>query len=103
MQRSLMADAPTASLLVELSGQIKSMALVHEMLYRSETLNQIDFHAYLQALIGYLRGAFDPRGAIRINVAMTEIWMRLDIAIPCGLIVNELVVNALKYAFPPDG
>jgi two-component sensor histidine kinase len=100
LQRNLLTDAPTVSLLADLRGRIKSMALIHEMLYQSGTLSRVDFHPYLQALIGYLRSSFDPHHTVQFSVAATDIWMNLDTAIPCGLIVNELVINALKYAFP---
>ncbi|MBK8538377.1 MAG: PAS domain-containing protein [Candidatus Competibacteraceae bacterium] len=55
LQRAMQTDVAASSLLNELSGRIKAMSLVHEMLYQSDTLNWIDFHAYLQALIEYLR------------------------------------------------
>jgi two-component sensor histidine kinase len=87
---------------MELGNRIRSMALVHEMLYQSGNLNRIDFQEYLQTLVAHLRHAFDPEGAIRIEVAAAGVQMDLDAAIPCGLIVNELMINALKYAFPPD-
>ena len=100
LQRNAANGAILSSLLDELSNRIRSMALVHEMLYRSDHLDRIDFHRYLQALIGHLRGSFEPSGAVRVEVAAEGIWMSLDVAIPCGLIVNELVINAFKHAFP---
>lgn len=99
LQRESVTDPPMASRLAELRNRIKSMALIHEMLYQSGNLSRVDFHGYLQALTGHLRGSLDPRGAIRLRVTAPKIWMTLDTAIPCGLIVNELVTNALKYAF----
>lgn len=102
LQQDRNGDSQNQSLLAEMGSRIRSMALVHEMLYRSANLSEIDFDAYLQALVEHLRGSFDPRGAIRISVAAAGVRMNLDTAIPCGLIVNELVINALKYAFPAE-
>ncbi len=99
---NLLTDASIISIFAEISSRIKAMALVHEMLYQSDNLSQIDFQDYLESLVRHLRGSFDPHGAIRFNLAATGIWMNIDTAIPCGLIINELVINALKYAFPPD-
>ena len=100
LQREGVTEAALARQLVELGNRIRSMALVHEMLYQSDNLNRIDFQEYLQTLVAHLRHALDPQGTIRIEVAATGIYLDLDTAIPCGLIVNELVINALKYAFP---
>lgn len=102
LQQDRNGDPQNRSLLAEMGSRIRSMALVHEMLYRSAHLSEIDFDAYLQALVEHLRGSFDPRGVIRISVAAAGVRMNLDTAIPCGLIVNELVINALKYAFPAE-
>ena len=90
------------SVLMEMGSRFQSMALVHEMLYRSAHINEIDLSAYLQTLIGHLYSAFNADRPIRIRIAADEVRMNLDTAIPCGLIVNELVVNAFKHAFPAD-
>ncbi len=83
--------------------RIRSMALIHEKLYQSESLAQIDFAEYIRDLTAYL---FQAQGAhtrhLTLNVQADEVLLSLDTAIPCGLLLNELVSNALQHAFP-DG
>lgn len=82
-------------------SRIQSMALIHEKLYQSPDLAGVDFGAYVEVLAAYLRTSSGP-AASRVGVDVQVGDVRLDInrAIPCGLIINELVTNALKYAFP---
>ena len=73
--------------------------MINEKLYRADDLAQIDFQAYSQALLTHLRTSFgSPR--IRFQVEAEEVRMPLTMAMPCGMIINELVTNAMKYAFP---
>jgi PAS domain S-box-containing protein len=84
-------------------NRIRSMALVHERLYRSPDLAIIDFEQYLHDLCGYLvQGYHAESKGIVLNVNVGSIRLDVDMAIPCGLIVNELVSNALKHAFPEN-
>jgi PAS domain S-box-containing protein len=81
--------------------RIKAMALIHERLYESTDMASIDFAGYVEGLSTYLFNTYliDP-GRIRLNIEAYGISLGIDRAIPCGLIINELLSNALKHAFP---
>jgi PAS domain S-box-containing protein len=83
--------------------RIHSMALVHQLLYQSRDLASIDFSGYIRELVGRLGDSFAARESrITFAVSAPGIHLDIDTAVPCGLIVNELVSNSLRHAFP-DG
>jgi two-component sensor histidine kinase len=99
MQRRMLQDPQGRDILTELAGRIRSMSLIHEKLYRADNLARIDFQMYLKALISHLRTSYgSPR--IQCHTEAPGVELPLDLAVPCGMIVNELMTNALKYAFP---
>jgi two-component sensor histidine kinase len=76
------------------------MALVHEKLYQSADLGQIDFADYAQSLLSYLWRAHGAAAAnVRMTLDLSTVLLPVDTAVPCGLILNELAGNALKHAF----
>lgn len=85
----------------ECQGRVRSLALIHEQLYRSQDLSRIDFAAYVQELVEHLAQGMGG-GAARVSFRfdLQPFPLPLDLAIPCGMIVNELVSNSLKHAFP---
>jgi len=103
LQEDYMKDAKGVEILRESQNRVKSMALIHEQLYGTADLAKIDFGRYIQGLTANLFDAYgiDP-ARIRLNVRADDIALGVDMAVPCGLIINELVSNALKHAFLPD-
>jgi two-component sensor histidine kinase len=82
-------------------NRLKAMALIHERLYQSPDLAQIDFANYARGLAEYLLGTYQVDGhRIRLDLQVESVPMTVDMAIPCALAINELVSNSLKYAFP---
>lgn len=81
-------------------NRIKSMASIHELFYKSETLDKLNFENYVRKLVGDLNYTYSGhQKGVSINVDLKNVYLNLDIAIPLGLVINEIVSNALKYAF----
>lgn len=99
LQKKSMRDKSHHSGLDELALRIKSMSLVHEHLYHSEKLSHINFQEYATTLASSLRASFAIGRKVKFTIH-SEVAVSLDIAIPCGMIVNELLTNSLKYGFP---
>ncbi len=100
LQSANIKDPEARALFLETRHRVRSMSLIHEKLYQSSDLARIDFADYLKALTSGLAGSFaGSASAVAISVDVDEIMLGVDSAVPCGLIVNELVTNCFKYAF----
>ena len=103
LQSESLTDPQDLQIFQESQHRIRSMALIHEHLYQSEDLAQIDFAQYIQELVYSLFSSYAAGvSGITLKLDVDAILLDIDTAIPCGLILNELVSNSLKHAFP-DG
>lgn len=100
LQTSYSKEKETANRLKECQNRIKTMAYIHESLYQTKDFMQINFGEYITNLVRNLFYSYDANPQkIKAKFDVDKIFLSLDTSIPCGLIVNELVSNALKYAF----
>ncbi|MEG4517595.1 MULTISPECIES: PAS domain S-box protein [unclassified Microcoleus] len=103
LQSNTVADPQVSKMFEESQNRLYSMALIHEKLYRSTNLAQINFGEYLEDLVSNLFHSYNiSNNQIQLQVLAEPISLNLETATPCGLIANELVSNTLKHAFP-DG
>jgi PAS domain S-box-containing protein len=101
LQAEQIKDEKTLLILQESQHRIRSMALIHETLYQSSDLARVDFAQYIDQLLRYLFHSYGVKSSeIGTEVKVEDILLDLDTAIACGLVIIELVSNALKHAFP---
>jgi len=101
LQSTRMSDKKVIEMFTESSNRIRSMSLIHQKLYQSEDATTVDFDGYVRDLIAALLHSYGvDHNAIRVNLEIDRRGLTMDSAIPCGLIINELVSNSLKHAFP---
>ncbi|MFQ5964147.1 MAG: histidine kinase dimerization/phosphoacceptor domain -containing protein [Candidatus Scalinduaceae bacterium] len=101
LQSEYIKEKKTIDVFRESQARIKLIALVHEQLYQAEDLARVDFAEYVRNLINYLLRAYGVNcNCLSTKINGNNVFLDVNTAIPCGLIVNELVSNSLKYAFP---
>ncbi len=103
LQTDSIKDAAAREVFRSSQSRIRSMALIHERLYKAEDLSRIKAQEYIIKLIDHLEATYDSKSEnIKLKTNIHNILLNLDTAIPCGLIINELVSNSMKYAFPKN-
>ena len=101
LQADQASESQTLQVFEDSQHRIRSMALIHEKLYQAQDLSRVDFREYARSLIGYLSQSYGlGEETIALKIDTEQVLLRVDKAIPCGLILNELASNALKHAFP---
>jgi two-component sensor histidine kinase len=103
IQSGKITNNEMVSMFTNCQNRVKSIALIHEKLYQTNSFTRVDFGSYTKNLVYYLFRMFDVKSdkvSLRLNVE--NVFLPMDTAIPCGLIINELVTNSLKHAFTND-
>ena len=83
----------------DLRHRINSMALIHQKMYESKNLVNVDIKSYIEDLVSNLIDAYDSKTVIHLNTAIDNVLLTIDTIVPLGLILNEIISNSLKYAF----
>ncbi len=99
LQASSAGNPELAALLTESRNRVQAMALVHEEIYKSTDLARIDLSRYLRQLLGILLANMSNGRTVALRLNIQDISLPVNLAVPCGLIINELFTNALKHAF----
>ncbi len=103
LEYSQLSNEHIVEIFKKIENRIKSMAFIHEKLYQENDLNNIHFLEYLEQLSANLFRSFGvDESKINLRLDVENVLLSINKAIPCGLIINELITNAMKYAFPGD-
>ncbi len=103
LQALKVRDEEHRMLYTETSARVRAMALVHEKLYMSENFARINFREYIRELAAGLMASFNAAPSrVKLEIGAENIEIGIDRAVPCAQIVNELISNSLKYAFPGE-
>lgn len=99
LSRMRIDDPRAVDLITNARSKIQSMAFIHSQLYRSERFDRIEMGQHIRELLRYLTAVYNPEGAVSCHVGIEEVYLSLTQAIPCALVMNELISNAFKHAF----
>ncbi len=100
LQSQYVTDERSLAMFQESQNRVKSMALIHEYLYQSRDMARINFSEYIGNLTSHLVRSYGVTDTVRLKMNVDDSRLDIDTAIPCGLIITELVSNSLKHAFP---
>jgi two-component sensor histidine kinase len=101
-QTDYLRDAHTLAIVRESQNRIQAMALIHQKLYQAQSIARVNMQEYIREIVEHLVVSFDREDSVRVCLEVSAIELDVALATPLGLIINEVVTNSLKYAFP-DG
>ncbi|MBF0553778.1 MAG: hypothetical protein HQK96_04390, partial [Nitrospirae bacterium] len=103
IQMSYIDDGIHKNILKETESRVRAMALIHDMLYRSDDVTNIDFKVYIEKLVKHIQNIYCAElRNVKLSMDVRDVSLEMKRSVPCGLLINELLTNAVKYAFP-DG
>ena len=103
LQTRYVDDEEAVNVLKESQNRVRSMAMIHEKLYNSNDLSHINFIDYIQSLVSNLFFSYNIKNSqIKSTLKIDNVQLNMETAVPCGLIISEIVSNSLKYAFPNE-
>ncbi|HXO74778.1 MAG TPA: sensor histidine kinase, partial [Puia sp.] len=98
-QSEFLDDQTALKVMTDSQNRVKAMSIIHQKLYNSQNLSSIDMAEYIGDLVGYLRDGYDGQRRVIFNLEIAKIRLDVSKAVPLGLILNEAITNAFKYAF----
>ncbi len=102
LQTAFISDQKILEIFEELQSRLRSMSLIHELMYSSDNFSGVDIKRYIEKLTEYLIQTYSSSAGIELKLDLESHNLDLDSIIPCGLIINEIITNSLKYAFPVE-
>lgn len=99
LQEEEVKDEKTKKVLIDIQERVFTMELLHRKLYESSNINNIFFDEYVIDLIDVISSSYDTEKKVKTNIVVDKIKLNIEKAMPCGLVLNELITNAFKYAF----
>lgn len=100
LQSAQLEDSATKDAMIASQNRVQSMGIIHQKLYQGTNLGSIEMKDYFLNLVDGILDSFNAENKVKIECAMEQLELDVDTAVPIGLIVNELLTNAIKYAFP---